>query len=112
MRTRPGAGGRVLARVKGVDTPEAARALMEQELVVPASALPELEPDEYYHRDLLGLRVEDEQGQHLGELVEIHSTGPVDVYTIRGEGEDLYVPALAERVVEVDVPGGRLVVRA
>ena len=112
LRTRPGAGGRVLGRVQGVRSPEAARELMEHEIVVPRQALPDLDEDEYYHRDLLGLLVVDQAGQELGKLAEIHSTGPVDVYTVRGGGEERYVPATADHIVEIDVPGGRMVVRA
>ena len=112
IKTRPGTGGRVLASVVGVTSPEAAKLLAEHEIVVPTTALPPLDADEYYHRDLLGLSVVDEAGQVLGELVEIHSTGPVDVYTVRGDGEDRYIPALAEHIVQVDVAGGRVVVRA
>ena len=107
MTTRAGTGGRVLARVPGVSTPEQARGLMGFEIVADEALLPELEDGVYYHHDLLGLEVVDAGGRVLGRLREIHQTGPVDIWTVVGE-ETHYVPATREHVLSVDVEGGRV----
>ncbi len=109
LKTRPGAGGRVLGRLDGVTDREQARALMGLELVVPKAQLPPTEPDEYYHHQLLGLQVSTQDGRALGTLVEIHDSGQVDVWVVRGDRDHL-LPALAQVFVEVDVAGGRAVV--
>jgi len=110
MTTRPGTGGRVLARVPGVRTPEQARALMTYEIVCDERLLPALEEDVYYHHQLLGLEVIDQGGQALGTLREIHQSGPVDIWTVIDGERTTYVPATREHVIEVDVPGGRVTV--
>ncbi|HJN72320.1 MAG TPA: ribosome maturation factor RimM [Myxococcota bacterium] len=109
IKTRPGTGGRVLAAVGGVTTPEGARDLMGFEIVVEAALLPELEEGIYYHRQLLGLEVVEAGGRALGRLTEIHDSGPVDVWTVVGEAT-FHVPATSEHVLEVDVASGRITV--
>ncbi|MCB9745472.1 MAG: 16S rRNA processing protein RimM [Alphaproteobacteria bacterium] len=111
LSTRPGAGGRVLGRIEGVDTPEAASALQDWELVIAKDALPDLEENEFYHADLLGLEVRTDAGQALGRIRRIWSTGPVDVWEAAGTGGVSWIPALAENLVEVDLDAGILIVR-
>ncbi len=111
LRTRSGAGGRVLGRLEGVQDRDAARAWMGWEIVLPAEELPDPGPDTWYVRDLLGLEVQDEQGSRLGRLVEVHATGPVDVWEIEGDDGPWFLPALKERIVAVDLQARRVVVR-
>jgi 16S rRNA processing protein RimM len=109
LRTRPGAGGRILGRIPGLDDREEARALIGYELILAKSDLPPPEPDEYYHHELLGLSVVTEDGRSLGTLAEIHDKGEVDIWLVRGD-QEYYLPALAEVFLEVDVANGRAVV--
>jgi 16S rRNA processing protein RimM len=76
---------------------------------VPADESPD-DPDEFYDRQLVGLRVEDPDGRALGEVtVVIH--GAQDILQVRtADGRDALVPFVAALVPEVDVAGGRVVV--
>ncbi len=113
LKTRPGAGGRVIGRVRGLRFRDEARALMGHELVVAKVELPRAPEGEYYHHQLVGLRVETGDGQVLGHLAEIHSTGPVDMWVVHtDDGDEISVPALKELVETVDVAGGRVILRA
>lgn len=110
VQSRPGAGGRVLGRIPGCKDREDARALIGTELVVAKSALPEPEPDEYYHHQLLGLTVRSESGRELGRISEIHDSGQVHIWVVKGPDEELLLPALAEVFLTVDVAAGTAVV--
>ena len=70
-----------------------------------------LEEGEYFHYQLIGMRVRTDDGEELGELQEILETGSNDVYIVRGDGGELLIPATAQVVVEVDVAGGSMTVR-
>ncbi len=109
LTSRPGAGKRVLGRIDGVSTPEAARALIGAELMVPESALPPLEEDTYYHHQLIGLPVYGASGRLLGTLQEIAKTGNVDLWVVRSDDEELYIPAVGDEIISVDI-GDRVVV--
>lgn len=110
LKTRTGAGRRVIGRIDGVNTPEAAAALHGWAVVVPRESLPDPEDDEFYVHDLLGLRVEDSEGRALGEIIDVVA-GDKDVWIVQtGTGEG-FVLATAENIVDVDVDAGRVVVR-
>ena len=70
-----------------------------------------LEEGEYFHYQLIGMRVRTEDGEDLGELREILETGSNDVYIVQGDGPDLLIPATAHVVLNVDVAGARMTVR-
>lgn len=110
ITTRPGAKNRVIGRLKGLRDRDEARALMGWEMIVSKDRLPDLEDGEFYHHELIGLRVETESGVLLGTLSEIQSSGPVDIWMIRNGKEEDFVPALEEVIVEVDLVDGRVVV--
>jgi 16S rRNA processing protein RimM len=76
---------------------------------VPAEETPQ-DPEEFYDHQLVGLRVDDLAGEHLGEVTGLLH-GAQDLLQVRSvDGRDTLVPFVAALVPEVDVPGGRLVV--
>ena len=109
IKSRSGAGKRVLGRISGVSTPEAAHALIGAEILVPASSLPALPEDTYYHHQLLGLPVRTESGELLGTIREIHASGNVDLWLVKSADAEIYIPAVGDEVVSV-TPGVGVVV--
>jgi 16S rRNA processing protein RimM len=109
MSTRPGAKNRVLAKIDGLNGRDPARDLMGWELIVPKSELPELDGSEFYHHELIGLDVVLENGESVGVLKEIQSAGPVDMWIVKTEEDEVYLPALESFIVEVDLVEGRVV---
>ena len=109
IQSRSGAGKRVLGRITGVSTPEEAHALIGAEILVPTSSLPKLPDDTYYHHQLLGLPVHTESGELLGTIREIHTSGDVDLWLVRGEDAEIYIPAIVDEVISV-TPGVGVVV--
>lgn len=106
LRCRSGAGGRVIGRLDGCDSPEAAASYVGWHVLVPRSVLPPPEPGEFYLADVIGAPATLE-GERIGEVVEVHQHGPVDVFEVRlpGAEEPLYVPAVAA-YVRAAGPGG------
>jgi 16S rRNA processing protein RimM len=108
---RSGAGQRILAAIDGVSDREHARALEGWELVIAPADLPPAEQGSWYHRDLLGLPVRTVSGRELGRIAEIHDTGEVDVWLLRGPAGERVLPVLLRNLVLVRVgPGGEVVV--
>ncbi len=103
-------GSRVGLRLEGVDTPESARPLVGHSAMIEAAALPELPDGRYYHYQIVGLEVVDEDGESLGEIVQVIETGGNDVYVV-GEGRgEILLPATDKVIVEIDLAAGRMVV--
>lgn len=99
----------LLVTFEGYETPEAAGDLRNQYVSVPVGSLAPLEEGEYYHHQILGLQVVDEDGTLLGTIVEIIETGANDVYVVRREGrDDVLLPAIDPVVLEVDLEAGMM----
>lgn len=70
-----------------------------------------LEENEYYIADLIGLSVVSDEGETLGELVDVMQTGANDVYCVKmTNGKEALFPAIAECVQSVDLEKGIMVV--
>jgi 16S rRNA processing protein RimM len=107
MSSRTHAKGR-LVKFKGVDTPEDAGLFRNQWVYVKATDVPDLPEGKVYQHELFGLAVEDENGNSLGELVEIIETGANDVYVVRdSNGREILLPAIPAVILELD-PARRL----
>lgn len=103
-----------VARVKGIDDRGAAEALNGIQLFTARDALPPLEDEEFYHADLIGLRVENERGEVLGNVVALHNFGAGDILEIAPppDAADKTTAMLAfthALVPVVDVKAGRIV---
>jgi 16S rRNA processing protein RimM len=78
------------------------------ELQVPRNSLPEPEAGSYYVFQLVGLEVEEEEGDQLGRVVEV-APGPANDVLELDTG--LALPLVDACVQEVDLVAGRIVVR-
>jgi 16S rRNA processing protein RimM len=107
---RPGAGKRVLAKIEGVTTPEAAAGLMGWAIVVDRAVLPPPAEGEYYIHDLIDLPVFDEEGTPLGTIADVVTGQERDVWVLDTTAGEGFVVASPENVRSVDVPGRRVVI--
>ena len=79
-------GKTAVARFDGVSDRGAAEALRGSLVEVDRDALPPLEEGEYYHADLIGLRVVDREGQPVGAVVAVEDYGAGDLLEIELDG--------------------------
>lgn len=108
--------GMILLCVDGVDDRDSAEALRGEWLFIPEDAAMALPEGEYWVHDIIGLAVVDESGAALGRVTDVLQTGANDVYIVApaenvNRGRELLIPAIAEVVQAVDVPGGLLTIR-
>ena len=113
--------GRLLVRLEGVASRDAADALRGSLFVVDAADLPEIEePDEFYDHQLEGLRVRTTAGHDVGVVAEVLHTAAGEILAVRpieGDVPEILVPfvgaivtsvSLADGLVEIDPPEGLL----
>lgn len=101
----------VLVKLRGIDTPEAARALVKTLIYVPEAEAVPLQEDQYYWYQIIGLEVWTVEGRRLGEVTDILATGSNDVYIVRGEGGEVLVPAIEDVVTSIDLAARRIIVQ-
>ncbi|HET9910504.1 MAG TPA: ribosome maturation factor RimM [Anaerolineales bacterium] len=93
----------MLVKLKGIETPEEAGRFRNQWVYVKATDVPSLPEGKMYQHELFGFEVVDENGNSLGELVEIIETGANDVYVVRdANGRDLLLPAIPSVILDLD----------
>ena len=101
-------GANPIARFAGIADRNAAEALRGQLITIPRSALPPLEPGEYYHADIIGLPCENETGEALGRVVAVENFGAGDILDIeKPDGKRAMVPF---RQGIADLDRGRILV--
>ena len=62
-----------------------------------------LKVGEFYHHQIIGLKVVTDEGEDLGAVTEIITTGANDVYVVRGEKEVL-LPAIKSVILKIEPP--------
>lgn len=91
------------------NTPEAVGMLRNELVYVPSDDRPQLGEGEFYHHQLIGLRVITEMGENLGEIVEILETGSNDVLVVQPEhGPELLLPVVDSVVLNIDLEAGEV----
>jgi len=95
-------------RLSGVDSREAALALVGSEILISRDALPEIAGQGYYWADLEGMRVVTSNGTELGTVAHLFATGANDVLVVRGDRERLIPFTPGHTVVKVD-SGARMI---
>lgn len=102
----------LVVRFEGVTDRNAAEALNGTELFVDRSVLPDdLEEDEFYHADLIGLAVVDEMGEKIGTIRALHDFGGGDIIEIATSGgRSELIPFTKAAVPAIDVAGGTVTI--
>lgn len=106
-----GRKGEVRLRFEGVTGREAVAPLIGLVVTSPAALLPELPEGEFYWFELIGCRVESENGTQAGTVREIWETGAHDVLVVEDEeGVRRLIPTAAELMKHVDLATGCILV--
>jgi len=58
--------------------------------------LPQPSRDEFYYHQYIGKKVVDENGDSLGNVVDIFSNGAHDILVVAGHNEELYIPLVQD----------------
>lgn len=106
-----GVKGALIAWVEGVSDRNAAEALKGRELYIPRDLLPEIEDDEFYYEDLIGLSAVSTDGEALGSVKAIHNYGAGDIIEVVGsDGKEFMYPFTKQFVPKVDIAGKKVVI--
>lgn len=94
----------VLAKLKGIDTPEAAIALRGKKVLIDRSDV-KLPKGTVFIADLIGCRVIDDNENEIGKVKDVLTMPSSDVYVIEGEHKYM-IPSVKEFVKEINVDEG------
>lgn len=104
-------GHRVILRLEGVESREAADELRGMHLYVDAAQMEAPPPGRHYVHDLVGCDVRTEAGEERGRIADVLLLPANDVYVVRWRGREFLVPAVPDAVAAVDTAGRLVTVR-
>ena len=99
----------VILKFKGLDNINDIEKYRQKSLYVTRKNAVRLQRDEYFIADLIGLKVQDEDGKELGTVKDVIETGANDVYEVEmADGRSLLLPAIKQCILNVDVENGTM----
>ena len=112
LRLRPIKHTMFVAKIAGVADRASAETLTHVKLFVLRASLPDVEGEEFYRADLIGLAATNEAGEAFGRVVNVLNFGGGDILEIacRGSSETMLLPFRKDNFPRVDVEAGRLTV--
>ncbi len=99
-----------IIKLAGCDDRNAAEALRGLLVHIPLEDAIPLEEGEYYYFQVVGVEVFTDQGEHLGQVVDVMETKANDVYVVRGPRGEILIPAVEDIVRELDLTARRMVI--
>lgn len=99
----------VILKFKGLDNINDIEKYRQKSLYVTRKNAVRLQRDEYFIADLIGLKVQDEDGKEVGTVKDVIETGANDVYEVEmADGKSLLLPAIKQCILNVDVENGTM----
>lgn len=95
----------VILKFKGYDNINDIEIYKGKQLYVNRENSVELEENEYFIGDMIGLDVRDEENNSIAKLEDVMQTGANDVYVIKmiEDGREVLIPAIKECILEVNI---------
>lgn len=101
----------VILKFKGINNINDIEKYKRCALLVDRENAVELEEDEYFIADMIGMNVLTEDGEIFGTLKDVIETGANDVYIINSKNHgEVLIPAIKECILDVNVKEGRMLV--
>ena len=101
----------MILKFKGIDNINDIEKYRKMPLFVSRENAVELEEDEYYMADIIGMDVYTEDGEKFGVLEDIMETGANDVYVVSTEAHtEVLLPAIHDCILDVDTENRKMTV--
>lgn len=104
----------VLLKLKGIDDMTQAERLKTCVLKIPRDLALPLGENEYYIGDLYNMKVLTDDGEDLGEIIDILFTGSNDVYIVKNKAnpnsKEILIPAIKQCILNVDIKENTMIV--
>lgn len=99
----------VILKFKGINNINDIEKYKGMSLLVARDNAIELEKDQYFIADMIGMEVVLEDDTYLGILVEVIVTGANDVYVVEtDEKKEILIPAIKKCILETDIDRKRM----
>ena len=93
-----------ILKFKGIDNINDIEKYKGKDILVTRENAVALEENEYFIVDLIGCSVKTDEGEDLGELVDVLQTGANDVYVVKTvSGKEVLLPYTEECILDINI---------
>ncbi len=101
----------VILKFKGIDNINDIEKYTNCPLLVSREDAVELEEDEYFMADMIGMNVYTDEGEKFGKLTDIMETGANDVYVISTESHgEVLIPAIKDCILDINTEEHKMII--
>lgn len=101
----------VILKFKGIDNINDIEKYKKMPLLVAREDAVELEEDEYFMADIIGMQVITDEGEVFGTLKDVMETGANDVYVIDTDAHgEVLIPAIKDCILDVDTDANKMTI--
>lgn len=102
----------ILIKFVGIENIDEGLSFINKELYLQKEDLPELDEGENYIYELKACKVYEENGNYLGVVDDVFSTGAHDVYSIIDDtGKELLLPSIPDVILSKNILNKKIIVR-
>jgi 16S rRNA processing protein RimM len=102
----------VFIKFEGVDSRNDAGLLRNKYIYIPEDELTELNADEFYIHDLIGMKVYNENASLLGEISKVETFSSSDIYIVKDlKGNEYMIPAVKDIIKSIDLEKKQMIIR-
>ena len=99
-----------ILKLEGIDSIEDAEKLANSNVYVKTSDLKELEDDEYYWFDLIGLKVFTDDAQYIGSVESLIDRSLQSLLVVKNKDKEHLIPLTEPIVKEVDLEQAKIII--
>ena len=97
----------------GISSMESAAELVGFNLFIEKNLLPELKGGALYHFELIGMKVQTDQGREIGSVIAVHNFPTIDSIEIdTRKGDSVMIPMSEEALEKIDRTSGFITLRS
>ena len=101
----------VLLKLKGIDDLNSAEKYKSCFIKIHRKDAIKLPKDTYFIADIIGSDVYTDEGNLLGKVEDIYSTGSKDIYVVKDElGKQILLPSIKEVILDIDIEKQKVIV--
>lgn len=100
-----------IVKLKGIDHIRQAEPLRGRSILVDSWPENELQEDEYFVEDLIGIEVIEESGRSIGHLHSIIESPANEIYVVEGPYGQVLIPAVSAFILSVSIDEQQIRVR-
>jgi 16S rRNA processing protein RimM len=103
-------GNKTILKLKGIEERNQSDSLVPFEIYVDKNELPDLDEDEFYMFDLIGLNVFDQEDNLIGKLIDFYDSPTATIVQVKTENKILEVVFNDHFIKEVDLENNKIVI--